>query len=84
MILNKTSSMKYSTKDTLVMIDAFVKLSKEGVSAEEMMDGIISLCKYPVEVIEKFIMAVDAISEKIVTHKNSPAVLAYITLRINL
>ena len=76
--------MKYSTKDTLVMIDAFVKLSKEGVSAEEMMDGIISLCKYPVEVIEKFIMAVDAISEKIVTHKNSPAVLAYITLRINL
>ena len=76
--------MKYNTKDTLVMIDAFVKLSKEGVSAEEMMDGIISLYKYPVEVVEKFIMAVDAISEKIVTHKNSPAVLAYITLRINL
>ena len=76
--------MKYSTKDTLVMIDAFVKLSKEGVSAEEMMEGIISLYKYPVEVVEKFIMAVDAISEKIVTHKNSPAVLAYITLRINL
>ena len=76
--------MKYSTKDTLVMIDSFVKLSKEGVSAEEMMDGIISLCKYPVEVVEKFIMAVDAVSEKIVTHKNSPAVLAYITLRINL
>ena len=76
--------MKYSTKDTLAMIDAFVKLSKEGVSAEEMMEGIISLCKYPVEVVEKFIMAVDAVSEKIVTHKNSPAVLAYITLRINL
>lgn len=76
--------MKYSTKDTLVMIDAFVKLSKEGVSAEEMMDGIISLYKYPVEVVEKFIIAVDAVSEKIVTHKNSPAVLSYITLRINL
>ncbi len=76
--------MKYSTKDTLAMIDTFVKLSKEGVSAEEMMEGIISLCKYPAEVVEKFIMVVDAVSEKIVTHKNSPAVLAYITLRINL
>ena len=75
--------MKYSTEDTLVMIDAFVKLSKEGVSAEEMMEGIISLCKYPVEVVEKFIIAVDAVSEKIVTHKNRLAVLAYITLRIN-
>lgn len=75
--------MKYSTEDTLVMIDAFVKLSKEGVSAEEMMEGIISLCNYPVEVVEKFIIAVDAVSEKIVTHKNHLAVLAYITLRIN-
>ena len=83
MILNKTSSMKYSTTDTLIMIDAFAKLSDEGTSAEEMKEGITSLCKYPVEVVEKFIMAVDAISEKIVTHKNHLAVLAYITLRIN-
>lgn len=76
--------MKYSTKDTLVMIDAFVKLSKEGVSAEEMREGIISLCKYPVEVVEKFIAAVDAVSEKIVTPENRLGVLAYITFRINL
>ena len=75
--------MKYSTTDTLIMIDAFAKLSDEGTSAEEMMEGIISLCKYPVEVVEKFIIAVDAVSEKIVTHKNYLAVLAYITLRIN-
>lgn len=76
--------MKYSTKDTLVMIDAFVKLSKEGVSAEEMREGIISLCKYPVEVVEKFIAAVDAVSEKIVTPENRLGVLAYITFRVNL
>ena len=39
--------MKYSTTDTLIMIDAFAKLSDEGTSAEEMKEGITSLCKYP-------------------------------------
>jgi len=77
------ANLKYSTKDTLVMIDAFSKLSKEGVSAEEMMEGITSLCEYPVEVVEKFITAVNAVSEKLLTPENNLGVLAYITLRIN-
>ena len=76
--------LKYSTSDTLVMIDAFSKLSKEGVSAEEMREGITSLCKYPVEVVEKFIAAANAVSEEVLTPENHLGVLAYITLRINL
>ena len=75
--------MKYSTTDTLVMIDAFAKLSEEGASAEEMKEGIISLCKYPVEVVEKFIAAANAVSERVLTPENHLGVLAYITLRIN-
>ena len=78
------ANLKYSTKDTLIMIDAFSKLSKEGVSAEEMREGIISLCEYPVEVVEKFIAAANAVSEKVLTPQNHLGVLAYITLRINL
>ena len=78
------SELKYSTEDTLIMIDAFSKLSKEGVSTEEMMDGITSLCKYPVEVVEKFVAAVNAVSEKLLTPENNLGVLAYITIRINL
>ena len=78
------ANLKYSTADTLIMIDAFAKLSKEGVSAEEMKEGITSLCKYPVEVVEKFITAANAVSEKVLTPENHLGVLAYITLRINL
>ena len=78
------TNLKYSVKDTLVMIDAFAKLSNEGVSVEEMREGITSLCKYPVEVVEKFIAAANAISEKVLTPENHLGVLAYITLRINL
>lgn len=81
---NIMANLKYSTKDTLVMIDAFSKLSEEGVSAEEMKDCITSLCKYPVEVVEKFIAAANAVSEKVLTPENSLGVLAYITIRINL
>lgn len=78
------ANLKYSVKDTLVMIDAFAKLSEEGASVEEMKEGITSLCKYPVEVVEKFIAAANAISEKVLTPENHLGVLAYITLRINL
>ena len=78
------SELKYSTSDTLVMIDAFSKLLEEGASVEEMKEGITSLCKYPVEVVEKFIAAANAVSEEVLTPENHLGVLAYITLRINL
>ncbi len=78
------SELKYSTSDTLVMIDSFSKLLEEGASVEEMKEGITSLCKYPVEVVEKFIAAANAVSEEVLTPENHLGVLAYITLRINL
>lgn len=78
------SELKYSTRDTLIMIDAFSSLSKENVTEEELKAGMIALCKYPVEVLEKFIAAANAVSEKVLTPENHLGVLAYITLRINL
>lgn len=78
------AELKYSTADTLIMIDAFSSLSKENVTEEELKAGMFALCKYPVEVLEKFIAAANAVSEKVLTPENHLGVLAYITLRINL
>lgn len=78
------AALKYKIHDTLIMIDAFSKLSDEDTTAEEMKESMVSLCKYPVEVVEKFLAAANAVSEKLVTPENHMGVLAYITLRINL
>ena len=76
--------LKYTTDDTMVMVDAFCTLTKEGVTKEEMKDKILSLCNYPVNVIEKFVTAANAVSEKMLNPENRFGILAYITLRINL
>ena len=66
------------------MVDAFSTLTREGVTEEEMKEKILSLCNYPADVIEKFITAVNAVSEKVLNPENRFGILAYITLRINL
>lgn len=76
--------LKYTANDTMVMVDAFYTLTKEGVTKEEMKDKILSLCNYPVDVVEKFVAAVNAVSEKVLNPENRFGILAYITLRINL
>lgn len=76
--------LKYTTDDTMVMIDAFCTLTKEGVTKEEMKEKILSLCNYPVDVVEKFVTAANAVSEKMLNPENRFGILAYITLRINL
>lgn len=76
--------LKYTTDDTMVMADAFYTLTKEGVTKEEMKEKILSLCNYPIDVVEKFIAAVNAASEKVLIPENRFGILAYITLRINL
>lgn len=76
--------LKYTTNDTLIMVDAFSTLTRECVTEEEMKEKILSLCNYPVDVVEKFITAVNAVSEKMLKPENRFGILAYITLRINL
>ena len=49
-----------------------------------MADKILSLCNYPVDVVEKFVTAANAVSEKVLNPENRFGILAYITLRINL
>ena len=76
--------LKYTTNDTMVMVDAFYTLTKEGVTKEEMKEKILSLCNYPVDVVEKFVAAANAVSETMITPEKRFGILAYITLRINL
>ena len=76
--------LKYTTNDTMVMVDAFYTLTREGVTKDEMKEKILSLCNYPVDVVEKFITAVNAVSETMITPEERIGILAYITLRINL
>lgn len=76
--------LKYTTDDTMVMVDAFYTLTKEGVTKEEMKEKILSLCNYPVDVVEKFVNAANAVSEQVLNPENRFGILAYITLRINL
>ena len=76
--------LKYSTKDTLNMLDALYRLNDAEKSAEEIVEAIGELSKYPIEVVDKFLMAVNAINEKLIIPENKMGIIAYITIRINL
>jgi hypothetical protein len=65
------------------MVDAFSKFD-ENATQEEIKKGILMLTDYPVEIVEKFLNAANAVSEHLITPENSQGILAYITLRINL
>ena len=78
------TGLKYGTKDTLNMLDALYKLNDAEKSAEEIVEAIGELSKYPIEVVEKFLMAVNAINEKLIIPENKMGIIAYITIRINL
>ncbi len=72
--------LTYGEKDTQNMLDAFCELDDLERSAE----AISELSKYPVEVVEKFLKAVNAIDEKLIKPENLMGIIAYITIRINL
>lgn len=72
--------LTYGEKDTQNMLDAFCELDDLERSAE----AISELSKYPVEVVEKFLKAVNAIDEKFINAENLMGIIAYITIRINL
>lgn len=72
--------LAYGEKDTQNMLDAFCELNDLERSAE----AISELSKYPVEVVGKFLKAVSAIDEELVSAENMRAIIAYITIRINL
>ena len=75
--------LKYKTNDVMKMVDAFSKFDKNA-TPEEIKEGILILTDYPVEIVEKFLNAANAVSEHLITPENSQGILAYITLRINL
>lgn len=72
--------LTYGIKDTLNMLNAFYKLN----DTEKCVKAISDLSKYPVEVVEKFLKAVNAINEELVKEENMMGIIAYITIRINL
>lgn len=72
--------LTYGEKDTQNMLDAFCELDDLERSAE----AISELSKYPVEIVEKFLKAVNAIDEKLINAENLMGIIAYITIRINL
>lgn len=72
--------LRYSSNDTQKMLDAFCELDDFERSAKAIQE----LTKYPVEVIDKFLKAVSAINEDLITSDNMMGIIAYITLRINL
>lgn len=76
--------LNYSTRDTLNMLNALCVLNDTEKSAEEIAEAIGELTKYPLEVVEKLLMAVNAINEKLIMPENMMGVIAYITIRINL
>lgn len=72
--------LNYGEKDTQNMLNAFCELNDLERSAE----AISELSKYPVEVVEKFLKAVNAIDEELIKTENIKGIIAYITIRINI
>ena len=72
--------LTYGARDTQNMLDAFYNLNDSEKSAE----AISELSKYSVDVVEKFLKAVNAIDEKLINSENMMGIIAYITFRINL
>lgn len=75
--------LRYSSKDTERLLDLFCELDRNNM--EKSVESIMSLAKeYPTEVVDKFLRAVSAINEDLITSDNMMGIIAYITLRINL
>lgn len=72
--------LTYGERDTQNMLNAFCELDDLERSAE----AISELSKYPIEVVEKFLKAVNAIDEKLINAENMMGIIAYITIRINI
>ena len=72
--------LNYGEKDTQNMLNAFCELNDLERSAE----AISELSKYPVEVVEKFLKAVNASDEELIKTENIKGIIAYITIRINI
>lgn len=72
--------LTYGERDTQNMLNTFCELDV----LERSVEAISELSKYPVEVVEKFLKAVNAIDEKLINAENMMGIIAYITIRINL
>lgn len=72
--------LNYGERDTRNMLDAFCELG----DLERTAEAISELSKYPVEVVEKFLKAVNAIDEELIKPENIMGIIGYITIRINL
>lgn len=72
--------LNYGARDTQNMLDAFCELE----DLERTAEAISELSKYPVEVVEKFLKAVNAIDEELIKTENIKGIIAYITIRINI
>ena len=72
--------LTYGVRDTQSMLNAFCELN----GLERSAESISELSKYPVEVVEKFLKAVNAIDEELINAENIVGIIGYITIRINL
>lgn len=72
--------LTYGARDTQNMLDAFCELG----DLERTAEAISELSKYPVEVVDKFLRAVNAIDEELIKTENIKGIIAYITIRINI
>lgn len=70
----------YDSRDTQNMLNAFCELE----DLERTAEAISELSKYPVEVVDKFLNAVNAIDEELIKPENIKGVIAYITIRLNI
>lgn len=79
----KQSELKYTSKDTIKLIDIFAKLSETSEDKSLLLSELKKLTEYPLEVLEEFIKSIDSINIKNIKD-NYSGIITYITMRINL
>lgn len=73
--------LKYKSTDVVKLIDTFAELSEKGV--EGLEDAMVTITKYPPNVIQTFLKCIEDLKEEMVNKDNYWGVIGVITMRIN-